>query len=127
VVICFDRHYPESLRACALQGAQLVVIPTANVKAEPLELFEWELRVPAMQNSLFIAMCNRVGVEGEMDFAGESLVADPDGGLVAKADDREQILLAEIDLARQQHAAAARPYLALRRPDVCSLDRMVRP
>ena len=37
-----------------------------------MELFEWEIRVQAMQNSVFVAMCNRVGLEGEMDFAGES-------------------------------------------------------
>ena len=63
VVICFDRHYPESIRTCVLKGAQIIVIPTANIKGEPLELFEWELRVPAMQNEVVIALCNRVGVE----------------------------------------------------------------
>ena len=41
IVICFDRHLPESIRTCALKGADLVIIPTANTKAEPMELFEW--------------------------------------------------------------------------------------
>jgi predicted amidohydrolase len=40
IVICFDRHLPESIRECALQGAALVLVPTANTTAEPLELFE---------------------------------------------------------------------------------------
>lgn len=69
-MICFDRHLPESIRSCALQGAELVIVPTANTKAEPLEMFEWEMRVQAMQNQIFIAMCNRVGTEDAMQFAG---------------------------------------------------------
>jgi predicted amidohydrolase len=121
VVICFDRHYPESVRACALKGAKLIVIPTANTKGEALEFFEWELRVAARQSGVFMAMCNRVGVEGEMDFCGESLVVDPSGGVVAKADDTEQILHAEIDLDLIEKSRAARPYLKLRRPEFCAL------
>jgi beta-ureidopropionase len=121
VVICFDRHYPESLRSCALKGAQLIVIPTANVKGEPLEFFEWELRVAAVQSGVFIALCNRVGLEHDMDFCGQSLVIDPNGELVAKADDSEQVLYAELDLDLIAESREARPYLRLRRPEFCTL------
>ena len=68
IVVCFDRHYPESIRTEALKGADLILIPTVNTKAEPSEMFEWELRAQAFQNSTIIAMCNRVGAEGDMDF-----------------------------------------------------------
>jgi N-carbamoylputrescine amidase len=122
VVICFDRHYPESIRSCALKGAQLVVIPTANVKGEPLEFFEWELKVAAVQSGLFIAMCNRVGLEHEMDFCGQSVLVDPNGVVVARADDTEQILYAAVDLGLIPKAREARPYLRLRRPEFCRLD-----
>lgn len=64
IVVCFDRHYPESIRTEALMGADLILIPTVNTKAEPAEMFEWELRVQAFHNSAAIAMCNRVGCEG---------------------------------------------------------------
>ena len=121
VVICFDRHYPESIRSCALKGAQLIVIPTANVKGEPLELFEWELRVAAVQSGVFIALCNRVGPEQEMEFCGESLVVDPNGELVAKADDSEQVLYAAVDLDLIAESREARPYLKLRRSEFCTL------
>jgi predicted amidohydrolase len=117
VVVCFDRHYPESIRSCVLQGAELIIIPTANTKAEPLEMFEWELRIPAMQNGVYIAMCNRVGLEGEMDFCGESIVVDPNGNVVKKADDTEQILYADIDFELVREARKSRPFLDLRRPD----------
>ena len=123
VVVCFDRHYPESTRACALAGASLVIVPTANVVSEPLDLFEWEMRVAAVQNGLFVATCNRVGREDAAEFCGESLVAGPDGGLLAKAGADEELLVTEVNLDAIDAARRARPYLALRREDACSLGR----
>lgn len=120
IIVCFDRHLPESFRVCALQGADLIIVPTANVKNEPLEMFEWELRIPSMQNNVFIAMCNRVGVEGEMDFAGESIVVNPNGDVVIKADDKEQIIYADIYINEVYKCRNEKPYISLRRPDVYS-------
>ena len=117
-VICFDRHYPESIRACALRGADLIVIPTANTKDEPLELFEWEVRIPAFQNSLAVAMCNRVGMEGKMDFAGESIVVDALGNVISKADDKEQILYADIEMKQSSEIRDEKPYFKLRRAEI---------
>lgn len=117
VVICFDRHFPESIRTCAMKGAKLIIIPTANTKAEPTQLFEWEVRVAAMQNGVFIAMCNRVGLEGEMDFCGESIVVDPNGDVFVKADDKEQIVYADLNLDDSTKTQENRPYLPLRRPE----------
>ena len=117
IVVCFDRHYPESIRTEALKGANLILIPTVNTKAEPSEMFEWELRVQAFQSSVAIAMCNRVGVEGEMVFSGESIVVDENGNVIKKADDTEQILYAEIDLEKSKKVRAQRPYTQLRRTE----------
>lgn len=117
IVICYDRHLPESIRTCALMGAQLIIIPTANTKAEPMELFEWEIRVQAMQNQVFVAMCNRVGTEGEMTFSGESLVVAPNGSLICKVDDTEQILSCEIDLEEAAKLRKKVPYIATRRKE----------
>lgn len=113
VVICFDRHLPDGIRSCAQQGAELVLIPTANVKTEPLELFEWEARVQAFQNTVFVAMCNRVGQEDAMAFAGESLIAGPDGSRYAKLDDSEQLFVAEVPLEQVWAARRQRPWLTL--------------
>lgn len=114
VVICYDRHYPESLRACAMQDAHLVLIPTANTLAENMEMFEWEMRVSAFQNNFFIAMCNRIGQEGEMVFAGESLLIDPDGNLIARGGSGEELLVGEINQDLVEKSRLARPYLKLR-------------
>lgn len=113
IVICFDRHLPDGIRSCASQGAELVLIPTANIEGEPLELFEWEVRVQSFQNTVFTAMCNRVGPEGELVFAGQSLVAGPDGSLLFKADSAEGLLLVDVPLEKAARERAARPWLSL--------------
>lgn len=117
IVICFDRHLPESIRSCALHGAQLIIIPTANTKSEPMDVFESEIVAEAFQNNVFIAMCNRVGKEGEMDFAGQSLVVDCDGNVLLKADDKEGLLTCEIDLRKCASSRRARPYIECVRPE----------
>ncbi len=117
IVVCFDRHYPESIRTESLRGADLILIPTVNTKAEPLEMFQWEIRVQAFQNSVAIAMCNRVGQEGEMIFAGESIVCDANGNILKLADDKEQILFAEVDLSESEKVRSSKPYTNLRRKE----------
>lgn len=112
IVICFDRHVPESIRSCARQGAELVLVPTANLTEEPMELFAWEIQVQAFQNTVFVAMCNRVGSEGAVTFAGESLVAAPEGTLLLRADGAERLLTADIPLERVQAVREQRPWLA---------------
>ncbi len=115
IVVCFDRHYPESIRTQALRGADLILIPTANTSNEPSELFQWEIRVQAFQNSVFAAMCNRVGQEDAMLFSGESLVAGPDGELLALAGGGEELLLCEIDPGRAAKRRSEKAYTGLRR------------
>ena len=63
-----------------------------------------------MQNQVAIVMCNRVGKEGDVTFAGQSVVVDPYGNVVSKADDQEQLIIADIDLTQ---TAAARKTAAI--------------
>ena len=71
-----------------------------------------------MEKSLHaIAMCNRVGVEGEMDFAGESMAVDANGEILAQADDTEQIVYVDINLERSREVREKRPYTQLRRKE----------
>ena len=118
IVVCFDRHYPESIRTEALRGAELIIIPTANTKAEPSALFQWEVKVQAFQNSVNVAMCNRVGVEADMEFSGESLVARFDGETIALGSDQEELILAEVDLNGAAVERKRRPYTSLRRTEL---------
>lgn len=118
IVVCFDRHYPESIRTEALMGADLILIPTVNTKQEPMKMFEMEICVQAFQNSTAIAMCNRVGKEGTMDFAGESIVVSAEGEIIIKADDTEKILYADIDLEESKKIRNLKPYTSLRRREL---------
>lgn len=118
IVVCFDRHYPESIRTEALRGAELIIIPTANTLAEPSELFEWEVKIQAFQNSVNIAMCNRVGVEDGMEFSGGSIVCDYDGNTMALAGSTEELLLADVNLPAAKVKRESRPYTSLRRPNL---------
>jgi predicted amidohydrolase len=118
IVVCFDRHYPESIRTEVLMGAELILIPTVNTKAEPSELFAWEVRVQAFQNSVAVAMCNRVGHEGAMHFSGESIVTDANGSIIARSDDTVQILYAEVDPAQSAYIRSQRSYTQLRRKEL---------
>ncbi len=119
VAICYDRHYPEYLRALALGGADLVVVPQAGAVGEwPEGLFEAELQVASFQHGFFMALANRVGQESVLAFAGSSFVTDPFGQIIAQAPEREEaILYADLDLGRCAEAPARRLFLQHRRPD----------
>jgi N-carbamoylputrescine amidase len=122
VAICYDRHYPEYMRALALAGAELVVVPQAGAVGEwPDGLYEAELRVAAFQNGYFTALCNRVGTEDSLDFAGGSFVCGPDGRVLARAPQGEDhILYADIDLAEVAESHARKLFMRDRRPELYS-------
>lgn len=101
-----------------MEGAELILILTVNTKSEPSEMFEWELRVQAFQNSAIIAMCNRVGEEGSMVFSGESVVIDANGDVLSKADDKERIMYVDIDIKQAVKVRNSRPYTQLRRKEL---------
>jgi len=120
VAICYDRHYPEYMRALALAGAQAVVIPQAGAVDEwPDGLFEAEMRVAAFQNGFFTALCNRVGKEPRLEFSGESFVCNPEGKVIARAGKgTEEILLCDIDLEMVRRSHARTRFLPDRRPEL---------
>jgi beta-ureidopropionase len=120
VAICYDRHFPEYMRGLQLAGAELIVVPQAGTVGEWTEgLFEAELRVAAFQNGYYAALVNRVGREEELEFAGESFVADPDGRVIARAPrGRDHVLYADCDLSKNAASPAARHFLEDRRPPV---------
>ena len=113
IVICFDRHLPESIRTSALKGAQLILIPAANTFDEPTEMFNWEIKVQSFQSNVVIAMCNRVGREDEMEFSGNSIVCDVNGKTLAVAGSSEEILYADVDLEKTKH----KEYITYRKED----------
>ncbi|MHC5113807.1 MAG: nitrilase-related carbon-nitrogen hydrolase [Planctomycetota bacterium] len=120
VAICYDRHFPEYMRSLALGGADLVITPQAGAVGEwPEGLYEAEMRVAAFQNGFYTALCNRVGPEPRLEFAGESFVCDPDGRVVARAGlGTDEVLFADLDLESAARSPARRLFLPDRRPEL---------
>jgi predicted amidohydrolase len=120
VAICYDRHFPEYMRALALGGADVVIVPQAGIVDEwPAGFFEAELCTPAFQNGYFVGLCNRVGVEERLTFAGESFVCGPDGAVRARAPRGEDaLLIVDIDLGEVARSHARRVLLNDRRPEL---------
>jgi N-carbamoylputrescine amidase len=120
VAICYDRHYPEYMRALGLAGAQVVAIPQAGTLGEwPEGLYEAEVMTAAFHNGYFAALANRVGVEEELTFAGESFAVDPDGRRVARGKRLEEdLVIADLDLERCASSCARRLFYRDRRPEL---------
>jgi predicted amidohydrolase len=62
-------------------------------------LYHHENKPPAMQNSLYVAMCNRIGIEGNMEFDGESIIVGPNGEVVYKSNDQQNLVVKDINLS----------------------------
>ncbi|MFJ8002387.1 carbon-nitrogen hydrolase family protein [Streptomyces sp. NPDC096310] len=121
IMICYDVEFPENVRAHALAGTDLLLVPTAQM--HPFE-FVAESMVPvrAFENQMYVAYVNRTGREGApeegdvFEFVGLSCLAGPDGAVRARAGRGEELLLGEVDGALLAASRAANPYLADRRP-----------
>ena len=100
--------------------AEIVFIPQAGAVGEwPEGLYESEMRVAAFQNGYFTALCNRVGEEPNLTFAGESFVCDPDGNVIARAGlEKEEILYCDVDLEKIEKSHARKLFFRDRRPEL---------
>jgi len=128
VAICYDGWFPETFRLCALQGADIVCVPTNWVpipgQAEGRQAMANILAMGAAHsNSMFIACADRVGTERGQPFEGQSLIVSYTGWPVAgpASRDSEEIVLAEINLSearRMRNWNAFNQVLRDRRTDV---------
>lgn len=105
VNICYDCSFPESARVMMLAGADLITLPTNWPDSGGCAVPDFVVPTRALENKLYYAAVNRVGVERGIKFIGRSSIVDPSGKVLATADDTEQMLLAEIHpaLARDKH------------------------
>jgi predicted amidohydrolase len=109
VLICYDLRFPEVARICALEGADLIALPTnwpVGVEFHP-DLFA---PARAAENHCYVLAADRVGTERGTTFMGRSLLVDYDGKVLAEAGGGEELLTGEID------PAAARVTHVRRRP-----------
>ncbi|MCX4432412.1 MULTISPECIES: carbon-nitrogen hydrolase family protein [Streptomyces] len=115
LMICYDVEFPENVRAHALAGTDLLVVPTAQM--HPFQFVaESVVPVRAFENQMYVAYVNRVGPEGEFEFVGLSTLAGPDGIARTRAGRGEELVLADADPDFLAASREANPYLKDRRP-----------
>ncbi|QDU63146.1 (R)-stereoselective amidase [Planctomycetes bacterium Pan216] len=113
--ICYDARFPEVCRALALSGSDLVVLPT-NWPAESVNTSGVLPAARSFENKVYFLAVNRIGHERGTHFPGRSIFCDPWGNTLARAEeDREEILIAEVDPAK------AREKNLVRRPGTYEL------
>jgi N-carbamoylputrescine amidase len=120
VAICYDRHFPEGMRALALGGADLIVVPTATARLEAQfrAVWEVEMQAAAVANGVFVAVANRAGADDTLSFFGSSFAVDPYGRVLARApEDDVALLLVDLDLDLVEQARRDMPFLRDRRPE----------
>ncbi|WP_432992055.1 carbon-nitrogen hydrolase family protein [Dactylosporangium sp. CA-233914] len=99
VMICFDLRFPESARVLALQGADIIAMPTAWPRSATF-LAEHVTRVRALENLVYLAVADRADEENGVAFLGRSQVVSPAGEVLVDAGDAEGIFGAGVDLAQ---------------------------
>ena len=118
IMICYDRHFPEAARMLGLNGAEVVFVPTATTtRGYSRGVWEVELRAHAIANGYFVCGVNRVGVEFESAYYGASLFIDPIGEVIRQAGEADEVLVADLDLARVDEVRKVWPFYRDRRPD----------
>lgn len=121
---CWDQWFPEVARAYSLEGADVLVYPTA-IGSEPdhpefdtQPLWEQVILGNAIANGVFMVAVNRIGEEPPLRFYGSSFVCDPYGRKLVQAPrDRPAVLVAELDLDQREDWLELFPFLSTRRPD----------
>ena len=137
-LVCWDQWYPEGARLTALQGAEVLFYPTA-IGWHPAEKEQYGVaqhdawrtiqRAHAIANGVYVAVVNRVGHEtgnirgkevkgAGLEFWGRSFLCDPFGVILAEAsDDKEEILIGEVDAQKMEDVRRNWPFLRDRRID----------
>lgn len=118
LLICYDVEFPECARRLALEGAELLVVPTGLMKPWR-EVAEMVVPVRAYENQIYVAYTNYCGNEGDLTYEGRSCIVGPDGKDIARADSTTPTLLtATLSKAAIAETRAALPYHRDRRPEL---------
>ena len=121
---CWDQWFPELARAYSLNGAEVLIYPTA-IGSEPdhpefdtQPLWQQVIVASGIANGTFMVAINRIGLEGPLTFYGSSFISDPYGRVLVQAPrDQPAVLVADLDLDQRRDWLALFPFLSTRRPD----------
>jgi predicted amidohydrolase len=117
LLICYDIEFPENTRRLALAGADLIVVPTANMAPYDF-IADVTVRCRAFENQCYVAYANYCGREGSIHYCGQSSIAAPNGLQVALAQQDEALITATLERQQLLDAKTGNFYLADRRPEL---------
>ena len=117
LLICYDLEFPENTRRLALAGAELIVVPTANMAPYDF-IADVTVRCRAFENQCYVAYANYCGHEGDIRYCGQSSVAAPNGKQIALAEHEPTLLVATLHRQQLADAKTGNVYLADRRPEL---------
>jgi N-carbamoylputrescine amidase len=125
---CWDQWFPELARAYSIEGAEVLIYPTA-IGSEPdhpefdtQPLWQQVIVANGVANATFMVAINRIGVEGPLTFYGSSFISDPYGRVLVQAPrDEPAVLVADLDLDQRRDWLELFPFLTTRRPDAYGL------
>jgi predicted amidohydrolase len=112
-----DIGYPEVARILSLQGAELLIAPSAWIK-EDEDIWPIHLQARALDSLAFVAGINRTGTEGNLHFVGQSMLVNPRGHVLARLGEAEEILIHTIDLGDVSKARRQALHWTGRRPEL---------
>jgi predicted amidohydrolase len=116
--VCYDLRFPELYRILAVRGARILLVPAAFTLATTREHWEVLLRARAIEDQAFVVAANQVGEHAKgYRSGGRSMIVDPWGVVLAQAPDAETVIVADLDLERQEEIRRTMPSLANRRPN----------
>lgn len=117
ILICFEVEFPEQVRLLALDGADVILIPTA-LSSSARFVAEHTIRVRAHENGLFLAYANYCGEAEEITYAGASAIVAPDGSVLERAGEHETLLITTLDRTRLDYRRQHDNPLTERRPEL---------
>lgn len=117
--ICYDLRFPELYRRLAKKGVQLVFIPSAFTLETGKDHWETLVRARSIENQFYVVAPNQIGRDSQgRSYWGKSMIVDPWGTVLAKAPEKESVILAEIDLSQQETIRKNLPSLSHMRKDL---------
>lgn len=121
IAICYDAQFPEYIRTLALKGTEILcMIWNMPSFSNPPELLEHITATRAAENRMFAVSVNRVGVDGNINFFGHSVISDPVGNLLAKAGEGETVITATLKEGVLIEERLQMPIFRDRRPEIYS-------
>ena len=117
MLICYDIEFPENARGLALAGAELIVVPTANMLAYDI-VATTLVPARAFENQCGVVYANHCGSEGDIVYGGLSSIVAADGAALAIAGRDEALIVADLDRAQLTASRVRSPYLGDRRPEL---------